>query len=80
MYYVYIIQSNLSKKIYKGSTDNLKRRIFEHNSGKVRSTKNKGPWKLIYYEAFLNKNDAKREELFLKSGNGRERIKWLLKK
>jgi hypothetical protein len=36
------------------------------------------PWRLVYYEAFLSKTDARREELFLKSGKGRERIKYLL--
>lgn len=38
------------------------------------------PWRLIYYEAFSDKEDATREEKFLKSGKGRERIQWLLKK
>ena len=43
-----------------------------------RFTRSNGPWKLVYYEAFLNKEDARREELFLKSGKGKERIKYLL--
>ena len=78
MYYVYILKSLKNKKLYKGSTENLKERILEHNHGKVRSTKSALPWELIYYEAFGNKIDALREEKFLKSGKGKERIKYLL--
>ncbi|MDD5626977.1 MAG: GIY-YIG nuclease family protein [Patescibacteria group bacterium] len=79
MYYVYILFSTRLKKIYKGFTSNLKRRFLKHNLGEVRSTKKGIPWQLVYYEAFLSKRDARREELFLKSGKGRERVKYLLK-
>ncbi len=78
MYYVYILESQKSEKLYKGSCKDLKKRVDRHNSGKVKSTKLNKPWKLIYYEAFENKTDALREEKFLKSGKGRERIKYLL--
>ncbi|PIR67758.1 endonuclease [bacterium CG_4_10_14_0_2_um_filter_33_32] len=78
MYYVYIIYSSKLDKTYKGSTDNLRERIDSHNNRKVKSTKLGIPWKLIYYEAFISKVDAKREELFLKSGKGRERLQYLL--
>jgi putative endonuclease len=78
MYYVYLLYSKTSNKIYKGSTSNLKGRYNDHNSGKVKSTKNGKPWILIYYEAFLNKTDCLIEEKFLKSGKGKERIKYLL--
>lgn len=77
MYYVYILKSEKNGKLYKGFTNDLKRRIKEHNSGHSTFTRNNGPWKLIYYEAFIYKEDAKREELFLKSGKGKERIKYL---
>jgi putative endonuclease len=78
MYFVYIIKSSKNHKLYKGFTQNLNERIKEHNSGRVISTKSGLPWKLIYYEVFSNKTDAIREELFLKSGKGKERIKFLL--
>jgi putative endonuclease len=78
MHYVYILQSCTSKKLYKGSTSNLNDRLVQHNHGNVTSTKADRPWRLVYYEAFLSKTDARREELFLKSGKGRERIKYLL--
>ena len=78
MYYVYILRSEKTKRLYKGFTSDLKSRILEHNRGKTTSTKNGIPWKIIYYEAFENEKDARREELFLKSGKGRERIRYFL--
>ena len=78
MYYVYVLKSQTTGKIYKGLTEDLKRRLLEHNSGKSNFTKSGKPWKLVYYEAFTSKKDARREELFLKSGKGKERIKNLL--
>ncbi|HAM95534.1 hypothetical protein A2W39_00155 [Candidatus Azambacteria bacterium RIFCSPHIGHO2_01_46_10] len=78
MYYVYILKSDKNHKLYKGFTNDLKRRIKEHNSGNSNFTRNNGPWKLIYYEAFFSEINARREEKFLKSGKGKERIKYLL--
>ena len=77
MYYVYILKSEVSGRLYRGSCKDLRNRVENHNGGKVKSTKIGKPWKLIYYEAFENKTDALREEKFLKSGKGRERIKFL---
>ncbi|MFH1597943.1 MAG: GIY-YIG nuclease family protein [Patescibacteria group bacterium] len=79
MHYVYIIRSLKTGKLYKGYSKNLKGRVKEHNSRKNASTKNGAPWKLIYYAVFSNKTDALREEKFLKSGKGKERLKFLLK-
>ncbi len=79
MYYVYILKSQRNGKLYKGFTNDLKRRIKEHKLGKPSFAKNNGPWRLIYYEAFISKEDARQEELFLKSGKGKERIKYILK-
>lgn len=78
MYYVYILKSQKNGKLYKGFTSDLKRRINEHNSGNSKFTSANGPWKLIYYEGFISETDARREEIFLKSGKGKERIKYLL--
>jgi len=79
MHYVYILKSKKNGKFYKGLTDDLKRRIKEHNSGNSTFTRNNGPWELVYYEAFKSEKDARIEEKFLKSGKGNERIKYLLK-
>jgi len=51
---------------------------MEHNSGNSPFTSQNKPWELVYYEAFISKSDAQREEEFLKSGKGRERIRFLL--
>lgn len=77
MFYLYVLRSRRTKRLYKGLTSDLKNRVKEHNEGKVRSTRDYLPWDLIYYEAFKSKKDARREELFLKSGKGRERLKYL---
>ncbi len=59
--------------MYVGSTDDLKRRVSEHNSGiGGLYTKNNRPFKLIYYEAYIEKKDASRAEKFYKTGYGRE--------
>ncbi|MBI5198421.1 MAG: GIY-YIG nuclease family protein [Nitrospirae bacterium] len=75
MYYVYILHSQKDGKLYTGYTNNINRRIAEHNEGKVESTKNRRPLRLIYYEAYLEKADAENREIFLKSGSGKRYIK-----
>jgi putative endonuclease len=79
MYYVYILSSEKLNKKYIGSTEDLKDRIRRHNSKGSKFTSVGVPWKLIYYEGFLNKDDALREEKFLKTGKGRQTLKFLLK-
>ena len=66
MFFIYILKSLKDKELYIGSTNDLKRRIEEHNSGKVPSTKPRMPFKLIYYEAYLSEKDAKHREHNLK--------------
>jgi len=78
MYYVYIIFSKKLNKRYIGYCEDLIKRIHSHNKGENYFTSRGLPWKLIYYEAFNSKKDAVREELFLKTGKGRERLKYLL--
>jgi putative endonuclease len=57
-YYIYVLLSDKTGKWYTGYTHDLRKRIDEHNSGFCRSTKHGCPWKLIYYEACLIKEDA----------------------
>ena len=80
MYYVYILKSLRNKSLYIGYTVDLKKRLEEHNDGKNISTKPLRPYKLIFYEAFLEKIDAKNREEYLKSGYGRKTINKLLRK
>ncbi len=76
MYYVYLLQNQNDKSFYIGYTENLKRRILEHQNGKGgRTTKLKKNWQMIYFEGYLNKQDALGRELFLKSGSGRKYLK-----
>ncbi len=70
MTYVYFLQL-ASGDIYKGSTDDLRRRFTEHVDGKVESTKHHRPVVLIGYEAYQKKTDAQRRERFLKTTEGR---------
>lgn len=70
MYYVYFLILK-NGDTYKGSCSNLKKRIKEHELGKVESTRNYRPFKLIGYEAYLLKSDAQRRERFLKTTEGR---------
>ena len=80
MFYVYILQSLKDKSLYIGYTSDLRKRIKEHNAGLSRATKPFRPYKLIFYEAFLNRIDAKHREEYLKSGWGFRSIKKMLKK
>ena len=66
MYYVYIIKSIKDKQLYIGYTNNLPRRIKEHNSKLNTSTKSRTPFKLVYYEAYHNRQDAIKRESNLK--------------
>jgi len=73
MHYVYLLKLK-NGDIYKGSTEDLRRRIAEHEQGKVASTKSGRPFILIGYEAYHEKSDAERREQFLKTTEGRRLI------
>ena len=81
--YVYVLMSEKDGQWYTGYTVDLKKRIAQHQAGESASTRHRGPWKLIYYEASLNIEDARARERYLKSGMGkryvRNRIKEFLK-
>ena len=70
-YYTYVLKSESDAHLYVGMTSDLKKRVSEHNKGKVRSTKSRRPLRLAYYEEFPEKTSARKRELFLKSGQGR---------
>jgi putative endonuclease len=70
MYYVYFLLLS-NNDIYKGSSEDVTRRLSEHEDGKVESTRNYRPIKLIGYEAYFLKSDALRREKFLKTTEGR---------
>jgi putative endonuclease len=73
MYYVYVLKS--PKQFYIGSTSDLKRRFNEHKSNLSKSTKNRGPWKIVYYEASQSMKDSLKREKYLKTAWGRRYLK-----
>jgi putative endonuclease len=76
-YYIYILRSKKDGSFYKGFTNDLSRRLHEHNSGKSQFTSSKIPWELIYWEEFNTKAEAIYREKYLKSAAGRRYIKKL---
>ncbi|MFA6005513.1 MAG: GIY-YIG nuclease family protein [Patescibacteria group bacterium] len=77
-YYTYILQSQKNDSLYIGYTSNLRNRLKQHNSGESQATRPFRPYKLIFYEAFLNSVDAKNREAYLKGGYGRRTIKSMM--
>jgi predicted GIY-YIG superfamily endonuclease len=78
MHFVYVIQSSKNGACYTGETENLERRLIEHNSGKRRFTSGRGPWTIVHIERYESSFEARRRERFLKSGNGRAVLKNIL--
>ncbi len=79
MYYVYVLYSEKMNKRYIGSTQDIGRRLRDYNFGKSKFTKVGIPWKLIYQESYQTNQEARRRELFLKSGIGRKFLDQILK-
>ena len=77
-YIVYILYSVSIKQYYIGHTGNLEQRLKRHNAGLVRSTKPGVPWKFIYQEKYLTKQEAYKRELRIKSYKGGEAFKKLI--
>lgn len=71
----YILQSLTDGRTYVGSTDNLQRRLKQHNSGQVKSTKRRVPFKIILTEEFETLTEARKRETWWKSGAGRLKLK-----
>ena len=72
MIYIYVIKSKVKKFRYVGITNNLIRRIAEHNSGKNKSTAPYCPFDLKLKEEYANYREARKRERFLKNGQGRK--------
>jgi len=76
MHFVYLLQHSKTFEKYIGQTDDIKRRLGEHNSGLQTSTRRKsGEWKIIYIEIFRSKQDALFREKKLKNNSrGRQEL------
>jgi putative endonuclease len=80
MFYTYVLRSKKDKHWYTGATNDLKERFKLHNQNKILSTKGRGPFEIIYYEACVDQQDAFQREKYLKSGPGKRYLKNRLKK
>lgn len=78
MYYVYILKSLKTGKLYIGHTDNLDRRFKEHNTARGgKYTRQNSPWKLVYSEPHPDRPSAAKREIYLKSTKGSQEKKQL---
>ena len=75
MFYTYVLKSKKDGKLYVGFTDDLKRRFNEHNYGLAKSTKDRRPFELVYYEACNDRDKALKREKYFKTGFGRRFLK-----
>jgi putative endonuclease len=78
MFHVYILRSATTGRHYVGYTSNLTQRLGQHNDAITKSTKNRGPWKMVHHEDFNTRSEAMRRERFFKTGQGREEMKGIL--
>lgn len=78
-YYVYVLLSEKDNQFYTGYTSNLEERLKAHEEGKVKSTKDRRPFQLIYFEGCLNQQDATHREKYLKTTYGKRYIRNRLK-
>jgi putative endonuclease len=78
VYYVYAIKSKKDGRIYVGMCADIEVRLKEHNAGKTKSTKGFLPWVIIYKEELKSRLEARKREIYLKSGIGKEFLKSLV--
>jgi putative endonuclease len=79
MFFDNVLYSEKLKKRYVGSTNDVNKRLSEHNSGKSKFTKGGILWKIVYIESFETNSEARAKEKFLKSGQGRKFLDQKLK-
>ena len=77
-YFVYAIKSEKDERIYVGFSENVQRRVKEHNAGKTKSTKGFRPWALIFTQECTTRLQARELEKYYKSGIGKEKLKNLV--
>jgi len=79
MYFVYILMSDRDKRTYVGFSDNIERRLTQHNAGQVTATKHRRPLRIFHLEEVQTIKEAKERERWWKSGRGRNELKKLFK-
>jgi putative endonuclease len=75
MFYVYVIRSDIDGRFYVGMTEDVDKRLEQHNKGMTFSTKGYRPWKLFFNEILQTREEARKREKYLKSGYGKQFIK-----
>jgi putative endonuclease len=80
MFFMYILRSDKTGRLYTGHTSDLSRRLAEHNSGMTTSTRHGAPWQLLDFETFSFRSQAMERERHLKTGKGRDGVKAVLAK
>ena len=80
MFYLYILKSIETGKFYTGVSQDLEKRLKNHNNGGTKSTKPFRPWKIVYKEEFVDKNSAYKREFYLKSPKGYQNKRLILSK
>ncbi|HMM62151.1 MAG TPA: GIY-YIG nuclease family protein [Candidatus Saccharibacteria bacterium] len=82
MYDVYVIYNSVADKYYIGQTEDIARRLVEHNNHTYKSYTSRfpGEWKLIHIESVSTRSEALKREKGLKSGRGREYIRLIIPK
>ena len=78
MFFVYILQSQKDQKYYIGHTNDIGRRLIDHNRGKSKSVRNRGPFQLVYKEPFATRIAAIEREKQIKRYKGGEAFKRLI--
>jgi putative endonuclease len=74
MFYVYVLTSEKTGRSYVGSTDDLDRRLSQHNAGHSKSTRHGVPWRLVHSESFETRSEAMVRENYYKTGKGRAEL------
>jgi len=78
MYYIYAILSEINNYIYVGLTANIDERFKRHNSGRERTTKSYRPFRLLFLSDIGERKTARKVEIYLKSGVGKEFLRTLI--
>jgi putative endonuclease len=79
MFYTYVLYDKNKNKFYIGYTNDIKRRLHEHELGNVHTTARFSTLRLIFYEYFISQNDAKRRESYFKTSKGKKSLRLILR-
>jgi len=78
MYYVYILLNEANTRTYTGVAGDVNKRLKDHNSGKVKSSRPYRPYKIIHTESFASLSEARQKEKFYKSPTGRRKLREMI--